>query len=217
MLKFKFVAGMFGQRTEHGRDSGVHEAQGKEKMKKIRGLAVTLACLGMMFPQARILAAAPKAADKPVVKAVAAKSPIDVALAKGGMFQGHLYDDKGKAIEGAPVVIRQAGRVVAETTTQEDGLFELKNLRGGTYEVKAGKVDGVCRLWSPNTAPPAAVSEVTVVSGTNIVRGQDGGFFPGAIDPIDVALFSIGIAALITGIIAINKADEAKDAANATP
>lgn len=184
-------------------------------MKKIKGLAVTLACLGMMFPQGRILAATPAGAEKPVAKAPAVKGPIDVALAKGGMFQGRLVDDQGKSIEGAAVTVRQAGRVVAETATREDGRFEVKNLRGGIYQVKAGKVDGVCRLWSADTAPPSAANEVTVVSSTKIVRGQEeccGCFYPGTVNPWVVAALGIGTAALVVGIVALDKANDAPDA-----
>jgi len=187
-------------------------------MKKIRGIAVTLACLGLMFPQGKILAATPKAAEKPVAKAPV-KGPIDVALAKGGTFQGRMVNDKGDNVEGAAVVIRQAGRVVAETTTDEEGRFSVKSLRGGTYEVKAGKVDGVCRLWSHDTAPPSAAGEITIVSHTKVVRGQDdeGYFYPGTVDPWLATAIGLGTASLIVGLIAIKKANDAKDAANASP
>lgn len=186
-------------------------------MKKIRGIVVTLACLGLLCPQAKILAAAPQAAEKPAPKAPA-KGPIDVALAKGGTFQGRMVNDKGEMIEGASVVIRQAGRVVAETSTNDEGRFAVKNLRGGTYEVKAGKVDGVCRLWTHDTAPPSAANEVTIVSHSKVVRGQDEGYFyPGTCDPWLFTAIGLGTASLIVGIIAINKANDAKDAANASP
>lgn len=186
-------------------------------MRKIRGIAVTLACLGLMFPQGKILAATPKAAEKPVAKAPV-KGPIDVALAKGGTFQGRMVNDKGDNVEGAAVVIRQAGRVVAETTTDEEGRFSVKSLRGGTYEVKAGKVDGVCRLWSHDTAPPSAAGEITIVSHTKVVRGQDEGYFyPGTVDPWLATAIGLGTASLIVGLIAIKKANDAKDAANASP
>lgn len=187
-------------------------------MKKIRGIAVALACLGMMVPHGRVFAASPKGTEKPAAKAPV-KGPIDVALAKGGTFQGRMINDQGTSVEGAAVVIRQAGRVVAETTTSEEGRFAVSNLKGGTYEVKAGKVDGVCRLWSTDTAPPSAANEVTIVSNTKVVRGQDGDgyFYPGNINPWVATSLVVGTSALVVALVANKNANDAKDEASGSP
>ena len=49
------------------------------------------------------------------------------------------------------------------------------------------------------------------------LRQDEGYFYPGTIDPWLATAIGLGTASLITAIIAINKANDAKDAANASP
>jgi hypothetical protein len=65
---------------------------------------------------------------------------------------------------------------VATTLAGEDGRFEMRGLRGGTYQIVAGSGTGFYRLWASETAPPAAQSSVLIVSGGPQVLGQQGPF-----------------------------------------
>ncbi|MFO1021788.1 MAG: carboxypeptidase-like regulatory domain-containing protein [Planctomycetales bacterium] len=176
-------------------------------MKRIRGAMVMLACLGMVCPQMKVYAASPKSAQEKskTTSSSSVVQAVDVSLAKGGVFSGRVVDEQGKAVEGANVTIRQAGRVVATTTTTANGEFTVANLRGGTYDVMAGQSEGVYRMWAVDTAPPSAAAHPMIVSRARIVRGDCCGVPTGNI--VGWTALGIGIAALTVGIIALDKAD----------
>lgn len=135
-------------------------------MKLIKGLAIALACVGMILP-ANVQAGSKPAATAP------SRAIQDVALKAGGTFTGQVVDDQGQGLDGAVVAVRQGDRSVAETVTNQDGYFSVTNLKGGVYQVTAGQGEGVYRLWTEKAAPPSAKSKVMLVSGSqNVVRGQ---------------------------------------------
>ena len=70
----------------------------------VKGAAVSLATLGMVFPQVTVLADGPAV---PVKKASQTAVTPDVALTTGGTLSGRVVDHTGKVIEGAQVVVRQ--------------------------------------------------------------------------------------------------------------
>ena len=72
----------------------------------------------------------------------------------------------------AAVSIRYANHEVVRTTTDENGVFAAKGLRGGQYELLTDDGVSACRLWAADTAPPAARPAALLVSGDNVVRGQ---------------------------------------------
>jgi hypothetical protein len=121
--------------------------------------AAAVACVGMVLPPAAFSAA-------PVVDSY------DIALRDGGVLVGQVVDRQGVAKAGTAVSIRFAENEVARTTTDQNGVFAAKGLRGGQYQLLTDDGVTVCRLWSPDTAPPAAKPAALVVSGDSVVRGN---------------------------------------------
>ncbi len=122
--------------------------------------AAAVACLGMILPQAGFGAAPATEANK------------DVALRTGGLLVGQVVDQQGVAKAGTPVSIQFAGKEVVQTTTDANGVFAAKGLRGGQYQLVTPQGGTVCRLWAADTAPPSAKPAALVVSGNEVVRGQ---------------------------------------------
>jgi hypothetical protein len=91
----------------------------------------------------------------------------------------------------------------------------VKSLRGGTYDVVAGQNKGVYRFWAPNTAPPAAKSQVLLVSQPSVVRGQ--GLGVGNVPPITYAALGTGIAGTTLGAVNMNKIDNIKNQVDKIP
>jgi hypothetical protein len=129
------------------------------KFKSLGRAAAAVACMGMMLPPAA-LAGTPVAGNN------------DIALQSGGVLVGQVVDQQGVAKAGVPVSIQYGKHEVARTTTDANGVFAAKGLRGGQYEILTQDGVSVCRLWAPETAPPAARSAALVVSGNDVVRGQ---------------------------------------------
>jgi hypothetical protein len=96
---------------------------------------------------------------------------IDVALAEGGALVGQVVDAQGAPIVAAAVSVRSAGRDILQVRTNSRGEFAAAGLKGGVYEVVAGRHHGVYRLWAPGTAPPSANRGVMAVSG-EVIRAQ---------------------------------------------
>jgi hypothetical protein len=100
----------------------------------------------------------------------------DVALGDGGVLVGQVVNPQGVVKANANVSIRYGNHEVVRTTTDANGVFAAKGLRGGQYEILTDDGYRTCRLWAPETAPPAARPAALVVSGQQVVRGQ--GFMP---------------------------------------
>jgi hypothetical protein len=124
-------------------------------------MAAGVACLGMTLPPSA-LATSPAAATN------------DVALRSGGLLVGQVVTREGAAKAGTVVSVRQGEHEVVRTTTDENGVFAAQGLRGGNYQIMTNDGASECRLWAPETAPPAARSAALVVSGNDVVRGQYG-------------------------------------------
>jgi hypothetical protein len=122
-------------------------------------VAAAIACMGMALPTTG-MAAAPAAGSN------------DVALREGGVLVGQVVNPQGAAQANAPVSIRFANHEVVRATTDKNGVFAAKGLRGGQYELATTEGISSCRLWAAETAPPAARPAALLVSGDQVVRGQ---------------------------------------------
>ena len=132
------------------------------KITAAQRFAAALACIGMLLPQSAFAA--------PV-----AKAPIgDIALRDGGLLVGLVVDAQAKPLAKAEVSIRQAGKEVARTTTDKNGVFAAKGLRGGQYQVATAQGVVNYRLWADKTAPPTARSAAMVISSDKVVAGNYG-------------------------------------------
>ena len=99
----------------------------------------------------------------------------DVLLADGVLTGIVVSDDATPAAEES-VQILFGSKVVATTNTTPSGEFAVRGLRQGQHSlVVNGEVRPV-RFWEATTAPPSAVSTVSVVkSNEMVVRAQGGG------------------------------------------
>jgi len=131
------------------------------KFKRFQTMLAALACVGIVCPPS-VMAAAPTSGAK------------DVVLAPGGLLVGQVVDQQGTARVGSTVLIQQGNQEIVRTQTDENGVFAAQGIRGGQYLVVSEGGQSLCRLWAPNTAPPAASDAVVVVTGQEVVRGQWG-------------------------------------------
>jgi hypothetical protein len=190
-------------------------------MKLIKGVAISLACWGLVFPHPAVMAAGQNTAVKTASKS---QMPVttDVALAKGGTFTGQVVNAQGKGLDGATVSVQQSGREVARTVTNKEGHFAVTNLRGGTYEVVAGQSRNTYRFWAANAAPPSAKSQTLIVSDAQVARGQwcDSGCDTGCgggVDAITLALLGAAITGTVFGIINYNNIKDIEDRVDQIP
>ncbi len=138
-------------------------------MSNAKWLLTIWALVGIAMPS-------PSTADDPATPtAPKVKAPVivDVALAQGGVLTGQVVDPQGAPMAKTAVqVVNQQGQV---TTTESNatGQFTVQGLtQGGVHRIAAAGNQGVYRLWAPGTAPPGAITRVTVVSGQPIYRAQ---------------------------------------------
>ena len=118
-------------------------------------------------------------ADEPASRpnAAAKQGPIaptvqDVALGTDGYLEGVVIDRQGAPVSKALVSVTQGQNEIARTTTTAKGHFRVPALRGGVYQISSSETTGVYRLWSQDSAPPAARQIATVVADQPITRGQ---------------------------------------------
>ena len=128
----------------------------------IKGLVVSVAVLGICLPQP-LLASTP-AKQSPVV--------VDVALGQGGVLLGQVVDPSGAPKPNVPVSLKLRDRELAKAKTDAKGYFAFSGLRGAVYQVVAAKGVGSYRAWAERTAPRTAEKGALVVSGQDVVRGQ---------------------------------------------
>ncbi len=135
-------------------------------------LLAALASIGLCLP------AIPVAAQQATVAAPAANVPApmvrDVELKYGGLLVGRLLDPNGRPLANQEVSILAAGKVLAATRSDAEGVFAVSSLRGGVHQINTTDIAQVCRLWTNGTAPPEAPQSIEIVSGQDLVRGQYG-------------------------------------------
>lgn len=127
----------------------------------LRGMVMGLAALGVCLSGAA--SAAPPAA-KPVV--------YDVALTGTGDLLGQLVDAQGVPQSGVGVALLLEQRSLGVATTDANGTFAYRNVRGGVYQLTAANGTSACRLWAPGTAPKGTPEKALMVTGEPVVRGQ---------------------------------------------
>lgn len=137
--------------------------------KHVKRICVGLATVGLLLPNTAVVnGAEQQVAAKP------AASVVDVSLIEGGVLQGQVVSPQGQVITNAPVVLQQGNHEVAQATTDKDGRFALKGVKGGVYVVSTTGAVGVVRAWTPRTAPPSSVNGLLLVPGDLTARAQLG-------------------------------------------
>jgi hypothetical protein len=136
--------------------------------RMIRQSVICLLMVGMLLPYPHTVFAA--TTDE--VSATPNQQAVDLALAADGVLQGQLVDGNGAALAQRQVVIWSNGQQVAQATTQADGAFFVRGLRGGVHVLTTDQVGTVCRFWSEGTAPPIAARQLLVTDDATVARGQ---------------------------------------------
>lgn len=140
----------------------------------LRGSIAALACSSMLSAQLAY-AAGPQIAPHMQQAEPKHRMIHDVALEEAGVFRGQVVDSQGNTRAAVPVSIVREAREVARAETDASGRFAVHGLTGGIYEVYTPAGSGIYRVWSPHTAPPAAVPAAIITPHENVVRGQMNG------------------------------------------
>jgi hypothetical protein len=106
-----------------------------------------------------------------------ATSVTDIALDDSGVLSGRFVDVDDQPIDGALVQLFDNGRPIARTTTNAKGSFEILNVSTGSYRLTCGSAAGRVRCWSPDAAPPSALTGGLTFQD-NVIRGQAGMLIP---------------------------------------
>ena len=137
-------------------------------MKNVNTLTrmiVVLAVVGLCFPPAAF-------ASAPVAK----HKIVDVAMLNGNVLVGQLVNSNGKAVSNTQVLLKQENKTIVTLKTDKQGVFAVKGVPGGVYQLAAKDTQGVYRLWAPKTAPPTAQKGVLLVNGNGVMRAQYGSY-----------------------------------------
>lgn len=135
----------------------------------VKRICVGMATVGILLPNTgAVIGAEKQVAAKP------ATSIVDVSLIDGGVLQGQVVSPQGQVVTNAPIVLQQGNQEVAKATTDKDGRFALKGVKGGVYVVSTNGAVGVVRAWTPRTAPPSSVNGLLLVPGDTTARAQLG-------------------------------------------
>ncbi len=191
MRQFGDCTPSFGVGTKARKEAGNIMNLGR----KTNSFIVGLACLGLFTQSTPTFAGPPvqaestpakvKLNDAPAApesnlatKKVVPPAAIDVAMAKNGMISGRVLNADQTGVPKTEVSIRQGRLEVAKTVTDEEGRFEIANVKGGVYVVAANSGYGLFRFWTTKSAPPKSHQQVLLMSKTIVVRAQnpnDGG------------------------------------------
>ena len=156
-------------------------------------IVACVAGVSMIVP-AMPVSAAPKVTQE-------SRTGADVVLVNGEL-NGRLLNSNGKPMNGASVVVSKNGKVVAKTTTQTDGSYNVEGLSSGVHTVSMADGRFPVRLWSKQAAPASARTQFVVAK--TAVRGQ-------YVD--EYGIYVVGVvaaAALIVGAVALSEAEEAE-------
>ncbi len=161
---------------------------------------VAIAMMGVLTPTPLVHA------ETPPLRPAASQIP-DVRLDAQRRFHGVVVDGQGQVLTGAKVVLTRTGEQTKpawshETATDRHGRFQFESCSGGTYRLETSAGVYLCRLWTPNAAPPAAAPSLLVVNDNRVERGQR----PiGEIFHSDPLLMATIVAAAIAIPIAVHK------------
>lgn len=138
-------------------------------IRTTRALLIALSCLNLIVPGplwAGDVTPLPRSAPLPALLIR------DVALGAGGRLSGQIVGVSGQPLRNAEIVMIRDDTIVARTLSDEDGRFTAAGLRAGVYQLQAANSVAAYRCWTANAAPPGAASEVLLVSGGPVERGQ---------------------------------------------
>lgn len=109
----------------------------------------------------------------PAIRPAPATSALtDVALDSERTLSGQVISSSGAPIGNSAVWAVQRGEVIATAVTDENGWFTLAGMKGGVYQIETANGASSVRVWTSDSAPPAARASALVVSDEQVARGQ---------------------------------------------
>ncbi|QDV12514.1 hypothetical protein CA51_23990 [Rosistilla oblonga] len=96
----------------------------------------------------------------------------DLALDQQGNLNGSVVDVDGKPVQGATVVIGQQTEHVTTVKTNDEGVYSVKGLKPGVYQVVSFAGLRTYRVWNADSAPEGSVKGAIGVTDTKTFRGQ---------------------------------------------
>lgn len=133
-----------------------------------RTLRATVALLLLVGQVASALADTPLQMSRP-------RPQVDVAVSLDRQVRGQVLSPSGSPIPRVEVQLIQQGRVCGTAVSGPNGIFTVGPVTPGSYVIRSGEFAAVCRVWAPQTAPPAAVDQVLLVETSPTARGQVAG------------------------------------------
>ena len=126
---------------------------------------VALALVNLVLPVPLLFAG-----DKPPANASLRLN--DVSLGENGRLAGLVVNGAGQVLADVAVTVKQNGRDLGQTKSDAQGQFQIEGVHGGLCQVETSETTSVFRCWTAKAAPPAAATEVLVVSDARVARGQ---------------------------------------------
>jgi hypothetical protein len=159
-----------------------------KRFMKVGKVCALLSALELCFPVHVTQAGAAEPGSPPVQQQRRASAPaklsMDVITSARGELRGAVVNrDSAPSVNAKVVLCMVSGKETQEATTDASGRFVFTHVRPGMYTLAvngtSGQSQSIARVWTPETAPPAA-SPVALVSLQNqnprqddVVRGQD--------------------------------------------
>jgi len=97
---------------------------------------------------------------------------VDIELGPHAELSGTVVNGRGQRQARVHVSILEANGQRRETTTDQDGAFEVAKMKTGETVINVHDVKVRCRLWKHETAPPQAHQKLLFVTRREVHRGQ---------------------------------------------
>ncbi|QDV68365.1 hypothetical protein Poly24_20740 [Rosistilla carotiformis] len=137
--------------------------------KLLKAVVTIVTCAAMIVPHPALAAAR----STQIVDGIQVSQSIkNVRLAKTGALRGAIVDQNGNPVAGAPVVVGQQGKIVAELNTAADGRYELATATPGVYQVASYAGVQTIRVHADNAPADSVDGVVQVIDQAGISRGQ---------------------------------------------
>lgn len=165
--------------------------------KYLHRACVGLATVGLLLPNPGLV----QGAEKQLATKQVSPKIIDVSLVDGGVLQGQVISSQGQALANAPITLHQGKSELAMTTTDKNGQFAVKGLKGGVYVVSTEGAAGVVRAWMPQTAPPSSVNGILLVPEAATTRAQKDDYYDGS--STNLGLGALVVGGIVATVIAV--------------
>jgi hypothetical protein len=143
-------------------------------MRSLKMIALWMAAIGLLLPQVGMVSAADLPSRTDLDQRAGQTTIMDVALTQDSLLRGQLINREGIPKPGTKMTLALGGRVVAQTVTDNQGVFALEVGKGGIYMLSDGEKSVMVRAWTNAAAPPSAQKGILVVSDQNVTRAALG-------------------------------------------